>query len=43
VVRPEWVLESLKAGRRLGEWEFAVVKSESAVDLAKMFGSKKDL
>ena len=43
VVRPEWVFESLKAGRRLREWEFAVVKSESAMDLAKMFGGKKDL
>ncbi|OJA13815.1 hypothetical protein AZE42_00492 [Rhizopogon vesiculosus] len=40
VVRPEWVFESLRAGRKLREWEFAVVKSESAVDLAKMFGSK---
>ena len=43
VVRPEWVFESVKAGRRLREREFEVIRSETTMDLAKMFGNKKEL
>ncbi|KAG2156191.1 hypothetical protein DEU56DRAFT_765963 [Suillus clintonianus] len=43
VVRPEWVFESVRAGRRLREWEFTATKPESTMDLAKMFGKKKEL
>ncbi|KAG1892314.1 hypothetical protein F4604DRAFT_1698835 [Suillus subluteus] len=43
VVRPEWVFESVKAGRRLREWEFTAIKPGNTMDLAKMFGHKKEL
>ncbi|KAG0709772.1 hypothetical protein DFH29DRAFT_885730 [Suillus ampliporus] len=43
VVRPEWVFESVRAGRRLREWEFAAIRPESTMDLAKMFENKKEL
>ncbi|KAG2077281.1 hypothetical protein BDR04DRAFT_1088239 [Suillus decipiens] len=43
VVRPEWVFESVRAGRRLREWEFTAIKPGNTMDLAKMFGNKKGL
>jgi hypothetical protein len=43
VVRPEWVFESVRAGRRLREWEFTAIKPGNTMDLAKMFGNKKEL
>ncbi|KAG1755552.1 hypothetical protein EDB19DRAFT_1661908 [Suillus lakei] len=41
VVRPEWVFESVRAGRRLREWEFTAIKPGNTMDLAKMFGKKE--
>ncbi|KAG1806667.1 uncharacterized protein HD556DRAFT_1323357 [Suillus plorans] len=38
VVRPEWVFESVRAGRRLREWEFTAIKPGNTMDLEKMFG-----
>ncbi|KAG1783183.1 hypothetical protein EV702DRAFT_1060503 [Suillus placidus] len=42
VVRPEWVFESVRAGRRLREWEFTAIKPGNTMDLAKMFGNKQE-
>ncbi|KAG1759816.1 hypothetical protein EDD22DRAFT_904293 [Suillus occidentalis] len=43
VVRPEWVFESVRAGRRLREWEFTAIKPGNTMDLAKIFRNKKEL
>lgn len=41
VVRPDWILESLKQGERLPTWEFRVVKSPPGVkDVASFFKKK---
>ncbi|KZT74273.1 BRCT domain-containing protein [Daedalea quercina L-15889] len=39
VVKPEWVTDSIKAGKRLQERDYAVVMDHSSRSLASMFGS----
>ncbi|KAI0750656.1 hypothetical protein C8Q80DRAFT_522679 [Daedaleopsis nitida] len=39
VVRPEWVTESIDAGRRLSEREYSVVKNEAVAKITDMFGA----
>ncbi|RPD67300.1 hypothetical protein L226DRAFT_519191 [Lentinus tigrinus ALCF2SS1-7] len=39
VVRPEWVMDSIDAGRRLSEREYSVVKDTSAMKITDMFGA----
>ncbi|KAI1795119.1 hypothetical protein LXA43DRAFT_993534 [Ganoderma leucocontextum] len=38
VVRPEWITDSIKAGRRLSEREYAVIKATNTWKITDMFG-----
>ena len=40
VVRPEWVSDSINAGRRLSEREYSVVKDASVVKITDIFGAR---
>ncbi|KDQ20497.1 hypothetical protein BOTBODRAFT_101012, partial [Botryobasidium botryosum FD-172 SS1] len=37
IVKPEWLLESIKAGKRLKEYNYSIVSSEVQGDLRSMF------
>ena len=37
VVKPEWLLESIKAGKRLKEYNYSIVGSDVQADLRNMF------
>ncbi|CAL1700939.1 unnamed protein product [Somion occarium] len=39
VVRPEWVTDSINAGRRLSEREYSVIKDSSVMSLAEMLAT----
>jgi hypothetical protein len=41
VVKPEWAMESIKAGKRQPERHYAVVKDMTTEDVFSSFKSKK--
>jgi len=41
VVRPEWVFDSIEAGKRRPEREYTMLKNNSTMDLANMFQTQK--
>ena len=38
VVRPEWVTDSIDAGKRLSEKDYAVIKVTNSLKITDMFG-----
>ncbi|OSC96809.1 hypothetical protein PYCCODRAFT_1440773 [Trametes coccinea BRFM310] len=39
VVRPEWVMDSISAGKRLSEREYSVIKTTNVLKITDMFGA----
>ena len=39
VVRPEWVTDSIDAGKRLSEKDYAVIKVTNSLKITDMFGA----
>jgi hypothetical protein len=40
VVKPEWVMDSVAAGKRQAEREYAVIEDRTTADLESFFGGK---
>ena len=36
IVKPEWVLDSIAAGKRKREWDYAVIKDSTTYDLGAL-------